>query len=196
MKFTLLSTLVLALTASPAEGFFQGLFEFLFGPSETVSPSCACHDHSRKDFVTHHPRGVLVFRLLTQRGISSWTNEQKYTFVAVLSAAQENPACAITSALGNAIATYDSETNEFCYKLSYIGLSQPEEAASHIHAPAAIGANGPVLFTLLQPGANKAGCVTVMTDEAEDSLLEELWYFNVHTEACGSGELRGQILLA
>jgi CHRD domain len=97
-------------------------------------------------------------------------------------------------ALGNAIATYNRKTKVFCYKLSYAGLSQEVENASHIHAPADIGVAGPVLFTL-PSGANKAACVNV-TATGEESLYAERWYFNVHTKACPGGELRGQILKA
>jgi CHRD domain len=110
-----------------------------------------------------------------------------------LNTAQENPVCAQTGATGNAIATYDPATSQFCYALSYTGLSSLPEKFSHIHAPGQIGVNGPVLFTL-PTTPNKMGCVTV-TEEQEDSLLANLWYFNIHsTPACESGELRGQII--
>jgi CHRD domain len=110
-----------------------------------------------------------------------------------LNTAQENPTCIATAATGNAIATYDRSTNSFCYSLSYVGLSVLPEKFSHIHGPAAIGANGSIIFTL-PTASNKNGCVT-MTEEQEGWLLDNLLYFNVHsTVLCPMGELRGQII--
>jgi CHRD domain len=111
----------------------------------------------------------------------------------VLNTAQETPKCSKTGGLGNAIATYDPATMQFCYALSYSGLSQPIEMFSHIHAPGAIGVTGPVIITLPNT-PNKAACVNV-TKADEYTLFDELWYFNVHTSACPGGELRGQILM-
>ena len=50
-------------------------------------------------------------------------------------------------AIGNAVATLKGK--EFCIKLSYgLGFSKLPERFSHIHGPAKIGENGPVVFTL------------------------------------------------
>lgn len=114
-------------------------------------------------------------------------------FIALLSIAQETPTCDETAALGNALATFNRRTKQFCYSLSYIGLSQEVEMFSHIHAPGDIGETGPVIFTL-PTGANKAACVKVSNSADEESLMKDLWYFNVHSAECPGGELRGQIL--
>jgi hypothetical protein len=111
------------------------------------------------------------------------------TYFALISAAQAEPGC-MSSALGNAIATVQDD--EFCIKLSYDGLSGPE-LFSHVHGPAAIGETGPVIFTLDAP-TQKMQCFDLTSEEDYDDLDDGLWYFNIHSEKCPSGEIRGQIL--
>jgi hypothetical protein len=112
------------------------------------------------------------------------------TYFALLSGAQENPDPCMSAALGNALVTLDGF--ELCIKLSYSGLSGPE-IYSHIHGPAPIGMNaGPAIF-VLGTDTVKAECFTLDDDQVgyvEDGLL----YFNVHSEMCPSGEIRGQII--
>jgi hypothetical protein len=110
------------------------------------------------------------------------------TYFALISAAQEVPGC-MSSALGNAITTVQDD--KFCIKLSYDGLSGPE-LFSHVHGPAAIGETGPVIFTL-NTSTQKTQCFKLTSQEMKD-LDDDLWYFNVHSEACEGGEIRGQIL--
>jgi hypothetical protein len=110
------------------------------------------------------------------------------TYFALISAAQEVPEC-MSSAIGNAVATVQDD--QFCIKLSYVGLSGPE-LSSHVHGPAAVGEAGPVIFTLL-PSTQKTQCFD-LNKEMKDDLDDELWYFNVHSAMCEGGEIRGQIL--
>jgi hypothetical protein len=112
------------------------------------------------------------------------------TYYSVLSAAQEVPGCT-SSALGNAIATVEGD--QFCIRLSYDGLSGPE-LFSHVHGPAAIGETGPVIFTLAM-STQKIECFT-LTEDNMNAIENELYYFNVHSEMCPGGEIRGQILAA
>ena len=111
------------------------------------------------------------------------------TYFSVISAAQGVPGCT-SSALGNAIATV--QDGNLCVKLSYDGLSGPE-LFSHVHGPAAIGETGPVIFTLDAP-TQKMQCFDLTSEEDYDDLDDGLWYFNIHSEKCPSGEIRGQIL--
>jgi hypothetical protein len=111
------------------------------------------------------------------------------TYFALMSAAQEVPGC-MSSALGNAIATVQDD--EFCIRLSYDGLSGPE-LSSHVHGPAAIGETGLVIFTL-DTSTQKTQCFGGLTSKEMKDLDDDLWYFNVHSEACPGGEIRGQIL--
>jgi hypothetical protein len=110
------------------------------------------------------------------------------TYYAVIGAAQEVPGC-MSSATGNAIATV--EGNQFCIKLSYDGLSGPE-LFSHVHGPAAVGETGPVVFTL-NTSTQKTQCFE-LTEDNKMFLEKELYYFNVHSEMCQGGEIRGQIV--
>jgi hypothetical protein len=110
------------------------------------------------------------------------------TYFALISAAQEVPGC-MSSALGNAVATVEGD--QFCIKLSYDGLSGPE-LFSHVHGPAAIGETGPVVFTMALT-TQKTQCFT-LTKDNKKNLEDEEYYFNIHSEMCPGGEIRGQIL--
>jgi hypothetical protein len=110
------------------------------------------------------------------------------TYFAVISAAQEVPGC-MSSALGNAVATV--EDDKFCIALSYDGLSGPE-LFSHIHGPAAIGETGPVIFTMAL-STQKTQCFE-LTKDNKKNLEDELYYFNIHSDLCPGGEIRGQII--
>lgn len=115
-------------------------------------------------------------------------------YISVLNAAQENTACT-SAALGNAVATYDPASSMLCIKLSYSGLSGTE-TVSHIHGPAAIGADSGVqvnIGTLISSATQKTGCVTITAEQAVD-LYNNMYYFNVHSSLCPAGEIRGQIL--
>jgi hypothetical protein len=94
-----------------------------------------------------------------------------------------------SSALGNAIAT--EQDDNFCIKLSYDGLSGPE-LFSHIHGPAAIGETGPVIFTMALT-TQKTQCFQLTKDQMKD-VDDKLWYFNIHSDMCPGGEIRGQII--
>ena len=77
-------------------------------------------------------------------------------------------------------------------RLAYDGLSTPE-LYSHIHGPAMIGEASDVVFTL-STSQIKVDCFT-LDKEQEDYLVSGMYYVNVHTDACPSGEIRGQILI-
>jgi hypothetical protein len=125
-----------------------------------------------------------------QRGLKGGRNRGPDTYFSLLSAAQEVPGCT-SSALGNAVATVDGD--QFCIRLSYDGLSGPE-LFSHVHGPAAIGETGPVVFTM-DMSTQKTQCFTLSEDNM-NAIENELYYFNVHSEMCPGGEIRGQILEA
>jgi hypothetical protein len=122
------------------------------------------------------------------KGMGMGMGSKSKTYTSVINAAQEVPLC-FSSALGNAVATVEDDL--FCIALSYDGLSGPE-LFSHVHGPAAIGEAGPVIFTL-DLDTQKTQCFYITDDEYAD-LNDKLWYFNIHSEQCPSGEIRGQIL--
>jgi hypothetical protein len=111
-------------------------------------------------------------------------------YFSLISAAQEVAPCE-SQALGNALVTLNATSSELCMQLSYSGLSGPQ-IFSHIHGPAKIGENAPSLF-LLSMGTIKTDCV-ILDAEQTEYLYEGYLYFNIHSEMCRSGEIRGQIV--
>ena len=118
--------------------------------------------------------------------------EEMDVFFSLLNAAQDVTPC-MSQASGSAIATFDAMSSELCIKLSYSGLSGPERF-SHIHGPAKIGANAGSIF-LLSLDPIKTDCYVLNAEQMEHLEAGHL-YFNVHSEMCPSGEIRGQILMS
>src|SRR5919202_3611937 len=86
---------------------------------------------------------------------------QTFTFTAVLTSGQEPPPNTNSSkALGVAFVTFNTDTGELCFSISYeeFNLTSAETVA-HFHAPAPPGVNASVLIPL-PPGSPKNGCVT------------------------------------
>jgi GH43 family beta-xylosidase len=121
------------------------------------------------------------------------------TYSVLLNSAQNVHTTCDTDASGSAIVTLTPMTNTstvktLCIYLSYSGLSTDVELYSHIHGPAAIGANAAVLFTL-SPTPVKRDCFDLNSNQTQ-YLYDGLLYINVHTNTtgCTAGEIRGQIL--
>jgi CHRD domain len=112
-------------------------------------------------------------------------------FFALLNPAQEVPFCTNSTALGNAILKYAPISKKLCVYLSYTNLGA--ELFSHIHGPGKIGESAGVLFTLSST-RSKLDCFT-LNKLQEGYLTDGLLYFNVHTNACMGGALRGQIFM-
>jgi hypothetical protein len=120
---------------------------------------------------------------------------------ATLTAAQENQTPAVVSvATGSGTVTVDPTTMVITGGITFSGLT-PNAGGHHIHKPTLVGApttNGPVIIGLtLAPGGGSATVPTsparVLTQPEFDALLAGELYFNVHTAAYPSGEIRGQI---
>jgi hypothetical protein len=111
-------------------------------------------------------------------------------FVATLTGAGEVPPNA-TTGNGRAAATLDTATKAFRYEVTYSGLTGPAVAA-HFHGPASPGQNAPPIIaikSLASPMTGKAA----LTDGQIGDLLGGMWYFNIHTSAHPTGEIRGQL---
>jgi hypothetical protein len=80
---------------------------------------------------------------------------------------------------------------------SFSGLTS-SATASHIHGPAAPGANAPVLFPFTGVPSATSGSIPQqsfsITPTQVGYLKSGLLYFNVHTVNFGGGEIRAQIL--
>ncbi|MEO8723942.1 MAG: CHRD domain-containing protein [Sphingobium sp.] len=110
---------------------------------------------------------------------------------AALSGASEVPANT-TSGTGSVAADFNTATNAFSYTAAYSGLTGPAVAA-HFHGPAVAGANAPPIIMIKELASPIKGTTALSPNQAKD-LLTGKWYFNVHTAAHPSGEVRGQLI--
>jgi hypothetical protein len=111
-------------------------------------------------------------------------------YIATLTGADEVPA---NASAGRGTFTAELETDEktLVYRATYSGLTGPATMA-HIHGPAAPGANAPPI--VVAPFAtNPISGATILTDDQIEALRAGKLYFNIHTEANPTGEIRGQI---
>ena len=135
---------------------------------------------------------VAAISLLAAGGANAATEK----FMAKLDAATESPAND-SKGMGMVNGALDTATKMFSYDVSYSGLSGPAMAA-HFHGPAAPGTNGPPALPVPAAGIMNGmihGSAT-LTDAQITDLEGGKWYFNIHTQAHGGGEVRGQLMMA
>ncbi len=112
-------------------------------------------------------------------------------FTSTINGASEVPSNAST-ANGSATAKFDKVTKILTLNMTYGGLTATN---MHIHkAPA--GVSGGVLFGIgtLPYSYNINYTSPALTAGQEDSLMNNLYYLNIHTAAFPAGEIRGQII--
>jgi len=120
------------------------------------------------------------------------TDITMYNISATLNGAQESPAVT-TNGTGTVTGTYDKNTKTLSYTVNWTNLSGNATIA-HFHGPAAPGTNASIVVPFsFTAGATSATGTTTLTDQQESDLLNGLWYANVHTQAHGGGEIRGQV---
>ncbi|MGV2291089.1 CHRD domain-containing protein [Trinickia sp. YCB016] len=93
-------------------------------------------------------------------------------------------------------ATFDTSSKALKWNITYAGLSGPAVAA-HFHGPAPVGQNADVQVPI--PKGKLASPIdgsATLTDSQVADLMAGKWYFNIHTAANPSGEIRGQVLPA
>ncbi len=116
----------------------------------------------------------------------------------LLEGSQEAPTPVATPGTGLANLTYDPDTNELSWNITFQDLLAGTTAA-HFHGPAPIGVpagvNIPIgLGTALgQTSGLLQGSATVATEDDQDDLLGGLWYINIHSTLHTGGEIRGQV---
>jgi hypothetical protein len=128
---------------------------------------------------------------------------QIQTFSIAIDNAQEQAAgnCLIGStARGSGTANLHLSTNGFDWTITF-GNNDPafdnslldngRELFAHFHS-APPGTNGPVEVTL-NNGSPKAGTALLSPAQA-DAVLNGNFYVNIHSEGCGPGEIRGQVV--
>ena len=112
-------------------------------------------------------------------------------FTASLNGANEVPSNPST-ATGSVTGTFDKNTKIFNMTLTYSGMTATN---MHIHKGAA-GVSGGVLFGIgAPPFASPVSFTSVaLSTGQEDSLMNSLYYVNVHSATYPAGEIRGQLL--
>ncbi|MCW5697740.1 MAG: CHRD domain-containing protein [Bauldia sp.] len=115
-----------------------------------------------------------------------------YSFDAVATGAEQAPPVN-TPGTATLTATYDSDTRELRWIVTYAGLSGPP-TAGHFHGPADIGVNAGVVVPFEDDLASPIEGAVVLTEAQEADLLAGLWYLNLHTAAHPGGEVRAQLI--
>ena len=100
---------------------------------------------------------------------------------------------------GAGFITYDTDTNQLDWQISYAGLSGPIVApGAHFHGPALVGQTAGAVVdiagSLPQPASGLLIGSTVLTEAQEADLLGGLWYVNLHTALNPAGEIRWQVV--
>ncbi len=115
------------------------------------------------------------------------------TFYAYLSGAQEVPPAA-TTATGYARVFVNESTMTLNFTVVFNGLGSAQ-IASHIHAPAAIGANTGVAINFGTVGGTSGTITgsTTITPTQLSQIRAHLGYVNVHSTNFSGGEIRGQL---
>ena len=93
---------------------------------------------------------------------------------------------------GTADVTYDTQTKQLKWKVSYSGLSGPATAA-HFHGPAEPGTSAGVMIPIQNIATSPAEGSATLTDAQAADLMGGRLYVNVHTAANPGGEIRGQV---
>ena len=112
------------------------------------------------------------------------------TYKATLKGADEVPANT-TTGKGKVTAKVDTTTGLMTYTITYSGLTGPATMA-HFHGPAGPGVNAPPVIVIKSLPSPITGEATLTPAQLAD-LAAGKWYFNVHTAAHMSGEIRGQL---
>jgi hypothetical protein len=111
-------------------------------------------------------------------------------FTATLNGAQEVPPVN-TVAQGTGWAILRNDNNSIYYRETFARLSAPF-TAGHIHTGAS-GTNGSVIEPFTFIGNSAEGIYTNVADSIIVKFIKGNTYFNVHTTANPSGEIRGQL---
>jgi hypothetical protein len=141
--------------------------------------------------------GLAFVAVMTSCG-GAMTNTYKTT----LSGANEvPPVTTVPAATGAVTATLDVSTKVLTVTGTYTGLSGPIVApGAHIHGPALVTENKPVLFSLTFTPTNATTTTSgtlsgsfTLTDAQITEINDGKYYVNLHTTANNGGEIRGQL---
>jgi hypothetical protein len=114
-------------------------------------------------------------------------------YQAFLNGAGENPPNG-SPGTGYGTVTLNTAMDHFDVDLTWTGLTAPA-TASHIHGPAPVGVNAPVIFPFaIAPGTSGHFTGTFAINATQLGWLQTgLLYMNIHDANFPGGEIRGQL---
>jgi hypothetical protein len=115
-------------------------------------------------------------------------------YQAFLSGANEPPSGTGSPGTGYGTVTLNGAMTSFDVDLTWTGLTAPA-SAGHIHGPAPVGTNAPVIFPFaITPGVSGHFTGTFAINATQLGWLQDgLLYMNLHTANFPGGEIRGQL---
>jgi len=126
---------------------------------------------------------------------SAGTSGNTATYNMMLTGANEVPANTST-ATANVTVMLNKTTGAVTVTGNFQGLTSNSTVA-HIHGPAAVGVNGPVLVPLTISAPAKSGTVSAnatMTSPQMNDMVNGMTYVNIHSDMFPDGEIRAQIV--
>jgi hypothetical protein len=126
-------------------------------------------------------------------GASLPASAETLTANVVLKASDEVPPTA-SSGTGTADVTYNTDTKELTWKVSYANLTGPA-IMGHFHGPAEAGKNASVVVPFPSVATTPFEGKATLSDAQAADLLAGKWYVNIHTAQNKPGEIRGQVIL-
>jgi hypothetical protein len=135
--------------------------------------------------------GIGGLALAMALSCTSGVRAEMLSYKAALKSASEVPPNT-SGGSGTADVTYDTQTKQLKWKVSYSGLSGPATAA-HFHGPAEPGKNAGVMIPIQNIATSPAEGSATLTDAQAADLMGGRLYVNVHTAANPGGEIRGQV---
>lgn len=133
---------------------------------------------------------ALLFLFEAPNGVTP-ARAETVTLGAELKGANEVPPNT-SPASGKAEATFDTETRNLSWIVTYADLTGPALGA-HFHGPGEPGKNAGIVLPFKTVQSPIQGTATITETQAAD-LLAGKWYANIHTAANPGGELRGQMM--
>lgn len=137
-----------------------------------------------------------VHALLGLLSCVTFSHGDVFDLAAIINTAQEVPAPTgvPTDAGGFASVQYDDVSKELSWNIAWQGLSGAP-VGMHFHAPAPAGSTTGVVVDIGAASGLTSPSIGSMTvsDEVAAHVLGGQSYINIHTEANGPGEIRGQV---
>jgi hypothetical protein len=138
----------------------------------------------------------MKWTILAVLGLAAWAGEnlpasaEVVPWKAELSGAQEAPPTP-SDGKGTLEASYDTQTKQLNWTITFSGLSGPVTAA-HLHGPAEPGKIGPIIVPISGPYVSPIKGTATLTSEQADALKRGV-YINLHTAQHPEGEIRGEL---